>query len=42
MYKSVHDEDQIERIMDEYRERVGATLLDVIRTLNLDEFLTEV
>ena len=42
VYKSVHDEDQIERIMDEYRERVGATLLDVIRTLNLDEFLTEV
>ena len=41
VYRSEHDEDEIEDIMDEYRERVGATLLEVIRDLN-DDFLADV
>ena len=42
VYRSEHGEDEIEEIMDEYRERVGGTLLDVIRTLNLNDFLADV
>lgn len=42
VYKSEHDNNKIEEIMAEYRERVGGTLLDVIRRLNIDEFLTDV
>lgn len=42
VYKSEHDEDKIEKIMEEYRERVGGTLSDVIRRLNLNEFLADV
>lgn len=42
VYRSEHSEDEIEKIMDEYRERVGGTLLEVIRTLNLNDFLTDV
>ena len=42
VYRSEHGEDEIEEIMDEYRERVGGALLDVIRTLNLNDFLADV
>ena len=42
VYKSEHNDDQIEMIMEEYRERVGGTLSDVIRRLNLTEFLADV
>ena len=42
VYRSEHGEDEIEEIMDEYRERVGGTLLEVIRSLNLDDFLADV
>lgn len=42
VYRSEHGEDEIEEIMDEYRERVGGTLLDVIRSLNLIDFLEDV
>ena len=42
VYKSEHDNDKIEEIMTEYRERVGGTLLDVIRRLNLTDFLAGV
>ena len=42
VYRSEHSEDEIEEIMDEYRERVGGTLLELIRTLNLNDFLTDV
>ena len=42
VYRSEHGEDEIEEIMDEYRERVGGTLLEVIRSLTLDEFLADV
>ena len=42
VYKSEHDNNKIEEIMAEYRERVGGTLLDVIRKLNIDEFLADV
>lgn len=41
VYRSEHSEDEIEEIMDEYRERVGGTLLEVIRSLNLDDFLAD-
>lgn len=42
VYKSEHNDDEIEEIMEEYRERVGGTLSDVIRSLNLAEFLADV
>lgn len=42
VYKSNHKDDTIEEIMEEYRERVGGTLSDVIRSLNLAEFLADV
>ncbi len=42
VYKSEHDDDEIEEIMTEYRERVGRTLSDVIRRLNLTDFLVDV
>ena len=42
VYKSEHDDDEIEKIMSEYRERVGETLSDVIRRLNLTDFLADV
>ncbi len=42
VYKSEHDDDEIEEIMTEYRERVGGTLLDIIRRLNLTDFLADV
>ena len=42
VYKSEHDNDKIEEIMTEYRERVGGTLLDVIRRLDLIDFLADV
>lgn len=41
VYKSEHKDRQIEKIMEEYRERVGGTLLDIIRRLNLTEFLAD-
>ena len=41
VYKSKQDEDKIEEIMAEYRERVGETLSDVIRQLDLTDFLTD-
>ena len=42
VYRSQHDEGQIEDIMTEYRERVGGTLLDIIRRLDLTDFLADV
>ena len=42
VYRSEQGEDEIEEIMDEYRERVGGTLLEVIRTLDLNDFLVDV
>ena len=42
VYRSVHSEDEIEEIMDEYRERVGCTLLEVIRSIDLNDFLADV
>ena len=42
VYKSEHDDDEIEKIMEEYRERVSRTLSDVIRRLNSTDFLTDV
>ena len=42
IYKSEHNDDEIEEIMAEYRERVGGTLSDVIRRLNLTDFLADV
>ena len=42
VYKSEHDDDEIEKIMGEYRERVGRTLSDVIRRLNSTDFLADV
>ena len=42
VYKSKHNDDEIEEIMDEYRERVGDILSDVVRRLNLEEFLADV
>ena len=42
VYKSEHDDGEIEEIMTEYRERVGETLSDVIRRLNLTDFLEDV
>ena len=41
VYKSEQDDDKIEEIMAEYRERVGETLSDVIRKLDLTDFLTD-
>ena len=41
VYKSEQDDDKIEEIMAEYRERVGETLSDVIRTLDLTDFLAD-
>ena len=42
VYKSEHNDDEIEEIMAEYRERVGGTLLEIIRKLNLPDFLADV
>ena len=42
VYKSEHDDDEIEEIMTEYRERIGRTLSDMIRRLNLTDFLVDV
>ena len=42
VYKSEQNDDKIEEIMAEYRERVGETLSDVIRRLNLTDFLVDV
>ena len=42
VYRSERNEGQIEGIMTEYRERVGGTLLDIIRRLDLTDFLTDV
>lgn len=42
VYRSEHGEDEIEKIMDEYRERVGGILLEVIRSLDLNDFLADV
>ena len=39
VYKSEQNDDEIEEIMAEYRERVSETLSDVIRRLNLTDFL---
>ena len=41
VYKSKQNDDEIEEIMAEYRERVGETLSDVIRKLDLTDFLTD-
>ena len=41
VYKSEQDDDKIEEIMAEYRERVGETLSDIIRKLDLTDFLTD-
>ncbi len=42
VYKSEHNDDEIEEIMTEYRERIGGTLLDIIRKINLTDFLADV
>ena len=42
VYKSEHNDDEIEEIMTEYRERVGGILLDIIRRLDLTDFLADV
>ena len=42
VYKSEQNDDEIEEIMTEYRERVGDNLSDVIRKLNLTDFLVDV
>lgn len=42
VYKSEHNDDEIEKIMEEYRERVGDTLSEVVRRINLDDFLADV
>ena len=41
VYKSDQNYIQIEDIMEEYRERVGETLSDVIRRLDLPDFLAD-
>ena len=41
VYKSEHNDDEIEAILAEYREEVGGTLSDVVRRLNLTEFLAD-
>ena len=41
VYKSNHEDDTIEEILAEYREEVGGTLSDVVRRLNLTEFLSD-
>ncbi len=41
VYKSEQDDDKIEEIMAEYRERVSETLSDVIQKLDLTDFLTD-
>ena len=42
VYKSEKNDDEIEEIMTEYRERVGENLSDVIRRLNSTDFLADV
>ena len=42
VYKSEHNDDEIEEILAEYREEVGGTLSDIVRRLNLTEFLADV
>jgi hypothetical protein len=39
VYKSEHDVKVIEKVMGEYRERVGGVLSDLIRQLDLPQFL---
>ena len=41
VYKSNHEDNTIEEILAEYREEVGGTLSDVVRRLNLTEFLSD-
>lgn len=41
VYKSNHEDNTIEEILGEYREEVGGTLSDVVRRLNLTEFLSD-
>ena len=41
VYKSEHDRQKVEEVMTEYRERVSEVMSDVIRRLNLDEFLAD-
>ena len=41
VYKSEHDSQKIEEIMAEYRERVGEVISDIIRRLNIDDFLED-
>ncbi len=41
VYKSEYDRKKIEDVMAEYRERVGEVISDVIRRLNLDDFLAD-
>lgn len=42
VHKSDHNDDEIEEIMTEFRERVGGRLLEIIRRLNLTDFLADV
>ena len=41
IYKSEHNEDEIEVIMAEYRERIGETLSDVLRRIHLTRLLAD-
>ncbi|RKU33147.1 hypothetical protein C6496_22795 [Candidatus Poribacteria bacterium] len=41
VYKSEHESNKIEDIMSEYRERVGGVISDIIRRLDLTDFLTD-
>lgn len=41
VYKSEHEENKIEEIMSEYREKVGGNLSNTIHRLNLTEFLAD-
>lgn len=41
VYKSEHESNKIEDIMSEYRERVGGVISDIIRRLDLTDFLAD-
>ena len=41
IYKSEHNEEEIEVIMAEYRERIGETLSDVLRRIHLTRLLAD-
>ena len=41
VYKSEHESNKIEDIMSEYRERVGGITSDIIRRLDLTDFLSD-